>query len=167
MSEPRRLAAETLYNRIRTTESAMFPNECSVNLRLGKSTRQGPTRSRITYATAGYIFHRYVQATNALSENYTHVILDEVHERGIESDLVCFILKQLLQRDPSIKVILMSATPNTTLYQNYFSEFGLIPSIFGKTCNFYTSFFILFNLFQCSGSFQISCRNHLFRKLDE
>lgn len=40
--------------------------------------------------------------------NYTHVILDEVHERDKSMDFLLIVIKKLL--NPSVKVILMSAT---------------------------------------------------------
>ena len=40
----------------------------------------------------------------------SHVVVDEVHERSIDSDFLLTILKSLLTRRPSIKIVLMSAT---------------------------------------------------------
>ena len=40
----------------------------------------------------------------------SHVVVDEVHERSIDSDFLLTILKALLTRRPSLKIVLMSAT---------------------------------------------------------
>ena len=45
-------------------------------------------------------------------DRLSHVILDEVHERDIDSDFIMIALKHLLAKKPAIKVILMSATIN-------------------------------------------------------
>lgn len=43
-------------------------------------------------------------------QEVTHVIIDEVHERSIDSDFLLIILKSLLARRKDLRVILMSAT---------------------------------------------------------
>lgn len=55
---------------------------------------------------------------------YTHIILDEVHERGIESDFGLIALKTFLSQShnrSAIKLIIMSATLNKDIFLNYFS----------------------------------------------
>ena len=56
-------------------------------------------------------------------EQVTHVILDEVHERGLESDFALILLRELVlkaQRERPLKLILMSATMNADLFSAYF-----------------------------------------------
>jgi HrpA-like RNA helicase len=53
-------------------------------------------------------------------QNVTHVFIDEVHERSIESDFLLMVLKDLLKRRP-IKIILMSATLDASLFHDYFN----------------------------------------------
>ena len=56
----------------------------------------------------------------------THVILDEIHERDLQSDFLMIILKDLLPRRPDIKVILMSATLNAEMFSMYFCKWEVI-----------------------------------------
>lgn len=52
---------------------------------------------------------------------YTHVILDEVHERGQEMDFLLLVVKKLLYTmSPAVKVVLMSATFNSKAFADYF-----------------------------------------------
>lgn len=51
----------------------------------------------------------------------SHVIVDEVHERNIDTDFLLSILRDLLPRRPDLRLILMSATMNADLFVNYFS----------------------------------------------
>jgi len=46
---------------------------------------------------------------------------DEVHERDLNTDFLLIILKKLLTRRPDIKVVLMSATIESSLFSSYFN----------------------------------------------
>jgi HrpA-like RNA helicase len=52
------------------------------------------------------------------------VIVDEVHERSVESDLLLLLLRQLLASPAgrSLKVVLMSATADAALFAGYFAS---------------------------------------------
>ena len=64
----------------------------------------------------------------------THVIVDEVHERSIDSDFLLVILKELLVRRPDLKLILMSATLNARVFEEYFAKFDtVVIDIPGRT----------------------------------
>ncbi|KAJ1382927.1 P-loop containing nucleoside triphosphate hydrolase [Sesbania bispinosa] len=51
----------------------------------------------------------------------THVIVDEIHERGMNEDFMLIVLKDLLPRRPELKLILMSATLDAELFSSYFN----------------------------------------------
>ncbi|KAI8747886.1 ATP-dependent DNA/RNA helicase DHX36-like isoform X2, partial [Biomphalaria glabrata] len=50
----------------------------------------------------------------------THIIIDEIHERDLQSDFLMIILKDLLPRRKDLRIILMSATLNAELFSAYF-----------------------------------------------
>ena len=58
-------------------------------------------------------------------KSYTHLIMDEVHERDLDIDFSLVVVKHLLgagEKDGlKFKLILMSATFNTNLFANYFA----------------------------------------------
>jgi ATP-dependent RNA helicase DHX57 len=47
----------------------------------------------------------------------SHIVLDEVHERGVETDFLMTILKQQMKDLPSLRVILMSATMQEDMFR--------------------------------------------------
>lgn len=53
-------------------------------------------------------------------DDYDAVILDEAHERTITGDLIIGLMKQILKRRPSLKLIITSATMDNALYCSYF-----------------------------------------------
>jgi ATP-dependent RNA helicase DHX57 len=52
----------------------------------------------------------------------THVIVDEVHERSLDSDLLLLLLRDVLMNNSELRVILMSATANAELFRDYFNS---------------------------------------------
>ena len=51
----------------------------------------------------------------------THVIVDEVHERSVDSDLLLLLLRDALARHRGLRVVLMSATADPGLFADYFA----------------------------------------------
>ena len=62
-------------------------------------------------------------------KSYTHLIMDEVHERDLDIDFSLVVVKHLLSKGEEeglkFKLILMSATFNTGLFSNYFSKISV------------------------------------------
>ena len=54
--------------------------------------------------------------------SYTHIILDEIHERSTEIDYALFITRKLAVTFPHLKVILVSATLQGNLFIEYFRK---------------------------------------------
>jgi HrpA-like RNA helicase len=49
-------------------------------------------------------------------------VLDEVHERDIDTDFILLTLKRLARRHPKLRVLLMSATIDNDLFRYYFAD---------------------------------------------
>ena len=73
----------------------------------------------LTYMTTGCLLQKLV--TKKSLEDFTHVIIDEVHERDEDTDLLLMVVRKFLRdtRSPA-KVILMSATADATKFSQYF-----------------------------------------------
>ena len=52
--------------------------------------------------------------------NYKFIIIDEAHERSINSDILLALLKILLSKRKELKIIIMSATIQIEKFQQYF-----------------------------------------------
>jgi ATP-dependent RNA helicase DHX57 len=54
-------------------------------------------------------------------DDISYIIIDEVHERSVSTDLLCLLCRRMLQTNKNMRLILMSATLAAALYQNYFN----------------------------------------------
>lgn len=67
------------------------------------------SENRIVFVTNGIFLQRLVHSTDFFEE-YPFIILDEVHERDIDTDFILLTLKRLIRHHPRVRIILMSAT---------------------------------------------------------
>lgn len=70
------------------------------------------------FLTVGLLL-RHLQREPSLPQ-YQVLIVDEVHERHLHNDFLLGVLRRLLPERPDLKVILMSATINISLFSSYF-----------------------------------------------
>ncbi|XP_035523834.1 ATP-dependent RNA helicase DHX29 [Morone saxatilis] len=86
--------------------------------------------TRLLYCTTGVLL-RKLQHDKHLS-SLTHIIVDEVHERSVQSDFLLTILKDVVMRRSDLQLILMSATVDCDKFSNYFNRCPVI-NIPGRT----------------------------------
>src|SRR5215470_17621641 len=106
MQEPRRLAARAAARRMAATLGEQVGETVGYRVRL--DSKVGP-RTRIEVVTDG-LFLRHLQGDPSL-EGIGCVIFDELHERGLETDLSFALVREAqtaLRED--LRVIAMSAT---------------------------------------------------------
>lgn len=119
----------TLPKRVITLSAATFATR-TLDITLGKeigyrykgSPKEMSNNNKILYMTDGTLITKFTK--DPLLLEFKVIILDEAHERNSRTDLILLLLKNLLQsgKRPDLKVLIMSATINTTVYQDYFSD---------------------------------------------
>lgn len=67
-----------------------------------------------------------MRCASALKPYPTINNLDQVHERSVGGDFLLLELKELLQLNSTLKVVLMSATINHETFVRYFSDAPLL-----------------------------------------
>ncbi|CAH1764356.1 12892_t:CDS:10 [Entrophospora sp. SA101] len=77
--------------------------------------------TRLRYVTTGILLEM-LKADRYLA-SFTHVIMDEIHERNVDDDMMMAHLCVILRVNPNLKLIIMSATMNVKKFANYFHEF--------------------------------------------
>ena len=123
VTQPRRVAAIKLCERL---SSFMIAGENPNGSKLVGFGIRGwqsyDSRTKINYVTTGYL-QRILAFLPHCMTDYTHVLLDEVHERSIDSDFLCLIVKILIQlpQNRHVRLVVMSATMQASMYQNFFA----------------------------------------------
>ncbi|CAO1617715.1 unnamed protein product [Sympodiomycopsis kandeliae] len=118
-TEPRRISAISLAERVSQElgepKGAVGGDDSLVGYAIRLDSHIG-REARLVYATSGILL-RMLEGTSV--NEVTHIIIDEVHERSIESDFLLIILKTLLTVRKDLKVILMSATLDAERISQY------------------------------------------------
>jgi len=78
-----------------------------------------PEHTKLLFCTDGYIKALMI-GNDPLLEQYDMVIVDEVHERNVNIDILLLLLRRALLRRRSLKLMIVSATINEKLYIDYF-----------------------------------------------
>lgn len=119
-TEPRRISAISLARRVSEELGEGRGDLGTPRSLVGFSIRLEANTSketRLVYATTGIVM-RMLEGSNELKE-ITHLVLDEVHERSIDSDFLLIVLKRLLLKRKDLKVVLMSATVDAERFSKY------------------------------------------------
>ncbi|XP_017781544.1 PREDICTED: putative ATP-dependent RNA helicase DHX57 [Nicrophorus vespilloides] len=126
-TQPRRISAIGVAERVAQERADKIGNVVGYQIRLESKVSSS---TRLNFCTTGILLRR-LEADPMLS-NVTHIIVDEVHERSEESDFLLLILRDLLPLRPNLKIILMSATLNASIFSDYFGDVPVLE-IPGRT----------------------------------
>ncbi|XP_061603869.1 ATP-dependent RNA helicase DHX29 [Phyllopteryx taeniolatus] len=132
VTQPRRISAMSLACRV-SQELGCQDGPGSKSSLCGYQIRmenQSGEWTRLLYCTTGVLL-RKLQHDRHLSA-LTHIIVDEVHERSVQSDFLLTILKEVVSRRADLQLILMSATADCHKFSNYFNRCPVL-SIPGRT----------------------------------
>jgi ATP-dependent RNA helicase DHX57 len=114
ITQPRRVAAMGVASRVaqeRMEDVDKSPG--TVGYAIRGERRAGPD-TKVLFCTTGVILRRLGSGDPDL-EGVSHVVVDEAHERGVDTDLLICLLRDLLQRNKTIKVGWMSAVSSGPL----------------------------------------------------
>lgn len=132
-TEPRRISAISLARHVSEELGESKGELGSSRSLVGYSIRleaKTSRETRLVYATTGIVM-RMLEGSNDLGE-ITHLVLDEVHERSIDSDFLLIVLKRLLTQRRDLKVVLMSATVDAERFSRYLGEAPIL-NVPGRT----------------------------------
>jgi len=84
-------------------------------------------RTQLLFLTPGVLLKKF-QSSPGLQE-FTHVIIDEIHERDRYTKFLLIILRDLISRRSDLRIILMSATIQTNELMEYWSAINHLESV--------------------------------------
>lgn len=117
VTQPRRIAAISIAKRVCQERGWTLGSLVGYQVGRDKCVSED---TRLSYVTTGVLLQRLIQSKNM--NQYTHVFLDEVHEREQDSDFCLLIVKKLLRTNSRhVKIVLMSATIQSDLFSMYFA----------------------------------------------
>lgn len=139
----------TLPKQIIAKSAAEFAAK-TLDVKLGKqvgyqykgSEASGKSKdTQLLYATDGTIVARLLKDPEL--KEFDGIIIDEAHERKVQIDFLLYLLKRTVMSRPDFKLVIMSATINEKIFEDYFNEcsFGKV-NVGAKTNYEITSHFL-------------------------
>ncbi|XP_026152929.1 3'-5' RNA helicase YTHDC2 isoform X2 [Mastacembelus armatus] len=143
-TQPRRLAAIAVAERVAAERGESVGQTVGYHIRL--ESRVSP-KTLLTFCTVG-VFLRTLMAGDASLTTVTHLIVDEVHERDGLTDFLLTKMRDVLQKIPTLKLILSSAALDIDLFLQYF---GSCPVVHLKGRQFEVQEFFLEDILRLIG----------------
>ncbi|EGV94892.1 Putative ATP-dependent RNA helicase TDRD9 [Cricetulus griseus] len=117
VTQPRKIGASSIARWISKERSWTLGGLVGYQVGLEKIATED---TRLIYMTTGVLLQKIVSAKSLME--FTHVFIDEVHERTEEMDFLLLVVRKLLRTNSRfVKVILMSATINCKEFADYFA----------------------------------------------
>jgi HrpA-like RNA helicase len=126
--------AVTNPKRITTKSNAEFSAkglDVNIGEEVGYKYRNSPKNSfnkdtKLLFCTDGYLSAR-ILGSDPLLKDYSMVMLDEVHERKTNIDLLLYLLREIARKRKDFKILLVSATLDEKIFKDYYpkSEFKI------------------------------------------
>ena len=114
-TQPRKVAAITLSNHV-SKEMCSSVGEV-VGYRLG-SIDNTSSETVIVYMTDHSLLNEII--ADPLLRQYSCLVIDEAHERSLNTDILLSLIKQCLLQRPELRIIITSATINPDIFVRYF-----------------------------------------------
>ncbi|PHH80249.1 hypothetical protein CDD80_2272 [Ophiocordyceps camponoti-rufipedis] len=128
ITQPRRVAATSLAYRVSQEVETPLDKRTKDGL-VGYAVRfdhRVPRGTKIKFLTEGTLLQELLRDPNLRS--YSAIVVDEIHERSLNVDILMGFLKQILTGDlrgrggVPLKIVVMSATADVRVFQDFLSD---------------------------------------------
>lgn len=116
-TQPRRVAATSVARRVADELDVSIGDVVGYSVRFDNRVTN---RTKLIYMTDGLLLKEFV--TDPDIEKYGAVLIDEAHERNVNTDIIIGLLKQLSERREDLRVVIMSATLEIEKFQFFFGS---------------------------------------------
>jgi ATP-dependent helicase HrpB len=121
--EPRRIAARLAARRVAWEMDEPVGQTVGYQVRFEEVISQ---RTRLRFVTEGVLTRRLL--SDPALKGVAAVVLDEFHERHLDSDLALALLKRLQRTRPELRIVVMSATLDTSHVADYLGGCPILRS---------------------------------------
>ncbi|CAH0775215.1 unnamed protein product [Bemisia tabaci] len=118
ITEPRRVGATSLAKRVAEEMHSHLGQLVGYAIRFDDAS--DPSTTKIKYMTEGILLREMM--SDPLLRKYSVIMLDEVHERTLLTDILLGLLKKILRKRKDLKLIVASATVDAEELRDFFNQ---------------------------------------------
>ncbi len=126
-TQPRRVAAVSVSKRVSEEMNSTLGDKVGYTIRFEDCSSKN---TKIKYMTEGVLLKESLNDTEL--DMYSAIIMDEAHERSLNTDVLFGILKKVVSKRRDLKLIVTSATMNSKRFSDFFGN-APIFNIPGRT----------------------------------
>ena len=115
ITQPRRVGAVSVARRVAEEMNVKLGEEVGYTVRFEDCTSKN---TKIRFLTDGCLLRECLFHSNL--EPYSVIILDEAHERSLQTDILFGIIREILIRRSNVKFIITSATLDASHFSQFF-----------------------------------------------
>lgn len=118
ITEPRRVAAVSLASRVAEERLSVLGEDVGYAIRFDECLNHETTV--IKFITDGVLLREIM--TDPLLNQYSVILVDEAHERSLNTDLCLGLLKKIQKQRPNLRLIISSATIDADKFHDFFNS---------------------------------------------
>ena len=126
-TQPRRVAASSVAKRVAQEKGCAPGSLVGYAIRFEDCTSP---ETKIKYMTDGILLRESI--SDPLLEQYSVIIMDEAHERSLNTDVLFGLMKKVLMQRTDLRLIVTSATMNSDRFSDFFGNVPIF-TIPGRT----------------------------------
>lgn len=116
-TQPRRVAAMSVAKRVSEEMNVSLGDECGYAIRFEDVTSE---KTLIKYMTDGILLRESLRESDL--DHYSAIIMDEAHERSLNTDVLFGLLREVVARRTDLKLIVTSATMDSNKFSKFFGN---------------------------------------------
>lgn len=120
-TQPRRVAAMSIAKRVSEELDVELGQHVGYTIRFEDMSC---SNTILRFMTDGMLLREAM--SDGMLNRYSCIVLDEAHERTLSTDVLMGLLKEVKQKRPDLKIIVMSATLDAQKFQDYFDNAPLM-----------------------------------------
>eukprot|EP00750_Incisomonas_marina_P002316 INCI12211.1.p1 GENE.INCI12211.1~~INCI12211.1.p1 ORF type:complete len:833 (+),score=130.72 INCI12211.1:278-2776(+) len=117
VTQPRRVAAVSLAARVADECHGVLGQTVGYMVRFDH--KMDVAKTRILYMTDGTLLREFL--VDPLLSRYSVIVVDEAHERNLNTDILLGLLKKVQRRRPELRLIVTSATLDARQFYQFFA----------------------------------------------